>query len=398
MKKREVESSSYNFKMSEVFNFKTGKIEAADYWLSQTEEIVYKLRRRLKANKISYGCPICKTPVIIKYSSTKKPFFSHQKRAENVKCILCDDSDLTKTETNIQRYNYNKESEEHKRLKKCIFELLKITEGINLNSIKVEKTKKNIAISTEWKKPDIQCQFKDFEIVFEIQICQTWLSDIIERDKFYKKINNFIFWVFNSFDIKNKNITQSDIFYNNPGINIFVFDTEAEDYSNKKDCLYFKCLYQIPVINLDELKIEYHWREKFLTLQDIKFDNVEYLPYYYPFPEKRNEIEKQIENFKSTGKKFSFDDSIEMKIKTGDYKEEFVSADYSNWSDEFWALVLFQSHFSKNKNSLLQRINKLKNVGLNIEEKLIDELEVKGFIKKATELSEQIHYQIKKIK
>jgi competence CoiA-like predicted nuclease len=395
MKTREIENSAHNFKMKEIFNFNTGKIEQSDFWLSQSAEVIHRLRYNLRDDRKAYGCPICKTPVILKFSRKEKPFFAHLKRAENVNCLLCDES-LSNDEKRIQEYNYNKESPEHKRLKKLVAKILKKTNGVNPTTVKVEKNKKNKAISNKWKRPDIQCDFKDFELVFEIQLSKTWLSDIVERDKFYRKIKTFIFWVFSSFEIErpNQDITQADIFYNNPEINLFLFDDEAEELSKEKEELNLKCLYQIPIINLDESRIEYRWRKKMITLDDLKFDSEEFKPYFFPFIEKRIEVKNQFQNYLKD-KHFEMDDSILMKIKITDYKDEIVTANISKWNDRFWILVLFQGKVSKNKSNLIKRINQFRRLGLNINETLIDKLEEKGFIEKL-EFGSQIHYQLKK--
>lgn len=45
------EKKAYNFKMTSIYNLDTEKEEAADYFLQQSEETVFKLRRNLHLGK-----------------------------------------------------------------------------------------------------------------------------------------------------------------------------------------------------------------------------------------------------------------------------------------------------------------------------------------------------------
>lgn len=397
MKARITESSAYNFKMTEIYNFNTQKTEQADYWLSQPAEVIHKLRYSLREDRKGYGCPCCKTPVILKFSQNHNPFFAHLKREEGVKCYICDES-MYPEERKIQAYNTKKETPEHKRLIQVIADLIKSTPGVNPRDVKIEKNKSNKAISHEWKRPDIQCVYGKSDLVFEIQLCKTWLSDIVARDTFYKKINTFIFWIFNRFDVVNpsKNITQADIFYNNPEINIFVFDEKAETISHKTNELHLNCLYQVPIINLEESKVECVWESKMVTLKDLQFDTGTYKPYFFPFVEQRTLAINQLKAFRHD-KQFVFDTSVRMKVNITDYRFKIVPANSALWSDKFWLQLLFQGNLSKNYNNLIKRINHFRRLGLPVDETIIGDLENKGLIYQMPDNISQVHYEVRNI-
>lgn len=86
---RNVNAHTQDFRMNEIFNFNTGKIEQADYWLKQSPAVINKLKTAIQSNKKSYGCPFCKTPLVLKVGNKKHAHFSHVQREDGVDCMLC---------------------------------------------------------------------------------------------------------------------------------------------------------------------------------------------------------------------------------------------------------------------------------------------------------------------
>mgnify|MGYP000545039428 CR=1 FL=1 len=109
MTTRNVESNVYDFRMNEIYNFNTGKIEQADYWLKQSPQVINKLKAAIQSNKKSYGCPFCKTPLVLKSGDKKHPHFSHARRNESVECVLCKEA---KTQLNVERISFVKPKKE----------------------------------------------------------------------------------------------------------------------------------------------------------------------------------------------------------------------------------------------------------------------------------------------
>lgn len=106
---RNLEPNVYDFRMNEIYNFNTGKIEQADYWLKQSPQVLDKLKIAIQDNKKSYGCPFCKTPLVLKVGDKKHAHFSHAKREENVPCVLCNDNIKLQ---NVERVTFTKVKEE----------------------------------------------------------------------------------------------------------------------------------------------------------------------------------------------------------------------------------------------------------------------------------------------
>lgn len=277
---KKVEKRSYHFKMQSVYNFNTDKEEAADYHLSQDEATVYRLRYSLASGKKHYGCPICKNKVIIKKSVKGHFFFSHTRLKEGDNCFLVDQNNYESKR--IQEYNYHKESEEHIELKEDISHFLKHTNGVVANSVKVEKVIKGQAVPNTWKKPDIQFKTtKGKKFVVEIQLANTWLSDIVKRDLFYEKEGIIILWVFNKFEPNGfEKTTKKDIYYNNPFINVFVFDEAAKQQSSKTGELHLNCYYKAPEKTGRDSFIV-NWHNKVVSINQIKIYKQSGKPYFF---------------------------------------------------------------------------------------------------------------------
>ncbi len=323
-RKRKVETSSYNFLVTEVRNPNSGLIEQASYWLGLSKEKISKLRYNIQTGRVKKECPFCKSRLIVKYSrNNKNPFFSHTKIADDRKCHLIDEN-MPLEKKRIQQYNYGKESQEHIELKEFIEKYLSI-DPLTKNLL-VEKIMKGEATPYEWKKPDVSCTYDSTSIVFEVQISNTWLSDIVERDKFYMANKIQILWIFNEFDPKSPDFktTHSDIFYNNPEINLFVLDEEAKEYSNEKGKLYFNCWFKEPSINYQSLTLEHTWKNSMVSLSELSFDSNECKPYFKKIMDLRDSMKKEIEKIKKERKERIEAERLAWKKNQKDKKESLI--------------------------------------------------------------------------
>ena len=106
---RNLEPNVHDFRMNEIYNFNTGKIEQADYWLKQSPQVLDKLKIAIQNNKKSYGYPFCKTPLVLKTGDKKHAHFSHTKREENVSCLLCNNHQNTQSAERISFVEAKKE-------------------------------------------------------------------------------------------------------------------------------------------------------------------------------------------------------------------------------------------------------------------------------------------------
>jgi competence CoiA-like predicted nuclease len=382
------EKTAYKFKMASIFNLNTGKEEPADFHLSQEIEKIYKLRYALKKNKKSYCCPVCKTPVILKQSSLGNFFFAHTKLPDDKTCFLVQESNSQ--ESTIQEYNHRKESDEHKRLKHFVADNLRTTVGVNSSSVKIERNLKDEAISTEWKRPDVQCLVNNKRFAFEIQLCQTWLHDIVMREVFYEKIRTSILWIFKDFDPSEigNHVTKNDIFYNNPELNVFVLDEEAENLSRQKRQLHLKCYYKKAAIKNNSIQLK--WVSEIIKVTSVKIDTVTYKPFYRKIQEQVDTLQKQLDELREQEKKqilsdlYSFTKTEDLQIK------RVENVDFSDIKNVVNAV--FGNKISRSENNLNAALFDLQSKGIDVP--TLEYLQSKGLIKELNINSYNKHFEM----
>jgi len=104
----------------------------------------------------------------------------------------------------------------------------------------------------------------------------------------------FILWVFRKFEIEEdkQRFTQKDVFYSN-NRNAFILNDEAIRLSEEHKDLYLLCQYQEPTPRGERLI--YEWREKYVCLNELIFDETTYKVYYYDVDKAEQKIRLEIE-------------------------------------------------------------------------------------------------------
>lgn len=103
----------------------------------------------------------------------------------------------------------------------------------------------------------------------------------------------FILWVFRKFEIEEdkQRFTQKDVFYSN-NRNAFILNDEAIRLSEENKDLYLLCQYQEPIARGERLI--YEWREKYVCLSELIFDETTYKVYYYDVDKAEQKIRQNI--------------------------------------------------------------------------------------------------------
>ena len=273
--------------MKSVWDVKNGKeINAYDFFKQPESEIIM-MRRTLQtaiiANKPVFVCPYCHQMVKISGKRTSRgraSFFSHLYDSDA--CMIKTTTGLSKEQIEASKYGLVAESERHIRLKNLIAEALNSqmkTDG-NISDVQIEKRINSQLPYMRWRRPDVQAIYKQYNLVFELQLSTTFISTIVDRDLFYRLNNYFIIWVFNFDDnqeyVNLSNLMCKDIYYANKR-NVFLFDEEAQEESVKRGKLCFKC-------NWLDANNHWHYSKEdaiIVTLDDLKYDLDNKKPYYY---------------------------------------------------------------------------------------------------------------------
>ncbi|MDE5887797.1 MAG: competence protein CoiA [Muribaculaceae bacterium] len=282
-------------------------IEAREFFnRDESELILYRrtLQECITMNKPRFICPECRQPVKIsghKFARGRVCYFAHYK--DSNECKYKTGTNRTKEEIERQKYSLVQESLRHQKLKKAIESALKGEKSREMGvcSVECEKHITGDIPYLNYRRPDVYAEYKGKRLVFELQLSTTFLSVIVERDLFYRLNDINIIWIFNFEDnqeyVNLQNLMCKDIYYANKR-NIFIFDEEVKEQSQKEGKLILKCRW------LDENGI---WStDQKVSLDDLIFDDENNKPYVFDadlkylekYPEKAL-LRKELEHSRS---------------------------------------------------------------------------------------------------
>jgi hypothetical protein len=223
-------------------------------------------------------CSLCESPVHISMRHTEfgNRWFAHH--GEKTDCPYRTFRRMSANELFAWQYQGQQEGHEHKRLKHFIADWLE--KESECKNIWRDKIRHSDLKTGEWKRPDVRCIFKEYELVFEIQLSYTFLSEVIRRDTFYKSEKVHIIWIFRGFEL-HREVVRDELFYNRR--NIFVLDEESEKESIKRNRLILKCHYQTPFLNNETISEK--WSYRYVSIDNLIYAESDYRPYYRDFDE-----------------------------------------------------------------------------------------------------------------
>ena len=304
-------------RIEKIFDTETEKEINAEEFFARPESELIKWReefgRCIKFGEKRFLCPFCRQQIKIagrKFERGHVSFFAHLH--DSADCPIKTSVNMSKEEIEARKYGLCQESKRHKELKQRIYDGLNGEQSRQqgVDNVQIEKRINANIPYLNWRCPDVCATFKALNVVFELQLSTTFLSTIVDRDIFYRLHHYFIIWVFNFEEnvkyVDLSNLMMKDIYYTNKR-NIFVFDREAREESEKRNELVLKCNWLTPEnqwkypVNDNGERLDVSG--KLITLSDLTFDEtsgkVYYVDaeedYYSAHPETR-EIEKRIEN------------------------------------------------------------------------------------------------------
>ncbi|AWM14649.1 hypothetical protein DI487_12815 [Flavobacterium sediminis] len=331
--------------IQEVLNKEDGNPIDADIFFNQSKNVIWK--RRIELQEVIKGirepifvCYFCNQNIKInggKGLRKKVLHFAHQK--EKGDCILKTDAKPTREQIERVKYNGAKEGLLHFETKHLIKNILELNK--DFSNILVEKVVKCNSNYLEWKKPDIKTNYKNVEVVFEIQLSTTFLSVIVDREHFYKTNNIYLLWIFKDFEIDDLKqlFTQKDVFYSN-NRNAFVLDEVAINLSLQNKELYLLCYYQKPkIVNL---KIDYDWCFEYVSFDKLIFNEVDYKIFYFDVKKAEeilnNEIlatQKEIREKELKEQQKAKENALKLlKEKKKNIEYDYEDYNYSYYEDE----------------------------------------------------------------
>ena len=287
----------------DLIDVETGDFVDANMLDTMTEAELSELKElqsiAKKSGDYKYVCAVCGQPLRLDsrhYASRKYKsyFFSHYSNGDD--CPLKTSSDaVDPVRSTIKWYSKFKESPLHKDMCQKLMNILSIDE--RFSNVVSYPTINIYGEGVHWHKPDVASDFYGNQLVFETLMYNTFLSNIIDKNSFYRMAKSFLLWVFPHFSIDNQTMCEKDVYYTHRR-NIFVFDSEeyyrrddekdsskpqrpifaekgymyAQEESQKRGQLMLNCYWQIPVVESDEVKIE--WHHKLVGIEELTFDAI----------------------------------------------------------------------------------------------------------------------------
>ena len=238
--------------MKTVWDIRNGQeIDAQKFFNTQPESEIINMRRLLQlavnTGQPYYVCPHCHQMVKISGRKNERGivrFFSHLYDSDD--CPIKTTTGLTLEQILASKYGLVAESERHKSLKTLIALSLNSNGSIQkgVSDVQIERRIDSDLPYMRWRKPDVQANYKGKKLVFELQLSTTFISTIVDRDLFYRLNDYYIVWVFNFEDneeyVNLSNLMCKDIYYANKR-NVFIFDKEAQEESERRGELILKC-------------------------------------------------------------------------------------------------------------------------------------------------------------
>jgi len=222
-----------------------------------------------------YACPRCSVPVyLVSREDTRRFYFKHLHEDGN--CPAVTRGGLSEKEINAQKYNAAKESPDHLRMKELIEESIKCDS--RFAAPLVEKTWKGADGS--WRRPDVQAQFGQQRIAFEVQLSTTFIRVIAERREFYLREGGMLVWLFKHFTEHDTRLTQDDVFYNN-NRNAFLASEETLAASRATGRLHLECCWSAPTRQNNEIVLTQH--RKIVSIDELTLDVERQRIFYFDF-------------------------------------------------------------------------------------------------------------------
>lgn len=239
----------------------------------------FELRDAVQRKKREFFCVECGQNLNISTSKKDLIYFKHFSKSDD--CVL---KNATKNEIkSFNEFYVAKESPRHKYLKNEIGSRLKSIKGVS--SVHIDD--KFIIRNGKKRRPDVYCEYKGFELAFEIQLSDLSLNYLASRHEFYKENGIFLIWILDNFNPEKSTQLVRDIKYLNTYQNFFKLNETKEE-------LELICKYKKSYIS-EFNRVYDKWTEESIRIDELTFDKVENEVYFkdYEFVRSKLEIEAE---------------------------------------------------------------------------------------------------------
>lgn len=358
--------------IDQVYDCRTDSLVSSDsIFLKWSAEEISKLRfdldEAIRRNEPYLICPCCRQMVNVSSrrigfgnNCREVQYFTHA--VKNIPCDLKRDYAYSVSIDGIEagdteRPDYFKELRDE--IKDALLSDISVAKGVA--DVKVS----NWIFSEELpimkrRLADITATYKDHNIVFELVTPTTNSSKLHDRDIFYLINNRQVFWILGLNSLADYNELRrsvaKDIMFTNR-CNVFVFDSEAQEETQKRGELILKCNWLVDD-NEWFYKVEKNGKNgELISLDQITFDNDSCRPYYFDADEyyfkqhptamrpaklSREELKKSIKETWDYSQ--SRDKAVKEMVRLGDGVVAFFNE--GKWGFRYGSLVFIEPTYT----------------------------------------------------
>lgn len=225
----------------------------------------HRLQRALKTGQGRYLCELCGVAVYLAAMPDKATFVFRHLR-EDGSCRHITKSKLSAAQINAYRYDGQRESIRHKRIKALVADSIRCDP--RFTEPKVEGTWKGT--EGERRRPDVRSRYCNAQdIAFEVQLSTTFDSVMVDREEFYRKEGGLLLWVFGEFDPERARLMMKICFAVN-NRNAYVVNEASLEASRQAGAFMLFCHYDQPILR--DGKIEFEHYQKLVSLDQLTLD------------------------------------------------------------------------------------------------------------------------------
>lgn len=224
-----------------------------------------QIRRERKSKSSRYGCGLCRDPVYVS-NSGGTPHFAHYMDS-GPSCAWRSELPSPLDAISASRFQGKQEGVLHQRLLSTLQALCSRSSGFS--NVGIPNATLFGLPGTGHRFPDLAAEFQGKRIVFELQISQTYLPVISDREAFYRRNGIYLIWLFHNFEANHDRQTERDIVANRSR-QAFELNDEAIRATLEGGSLTLKAYWQVPEWKDDEVR--WRWQSGLVKFEELEFD------------------------------------------------------------------------------------------------------------------------------
>jgi len=252
---------------------------------------VLRLKHRLQLSRVTgkrcIRCALCGVAVYLAAQPNGQTFvFRHFHEDGN--CPHITRGGLSIEQINAFKYNAQRESARHIRIKALVAESIKCEPAFSLPV--VEGTWRGR--EGERRRPDVRSRFQDrIDVAFEVQLSTTFGSVMAEREQFYREEGGLLLWIFGEFDPEHARLMMQVVYANN-NRNGFVVNEQTLAASREAGTLMLECHWDHPSLGANA--IIWTPRRKLVRFDELTLDQAGQRAFYIDTDRMQADMERQL--------------------------------------------------------------------------------------------------------